>query len=164
MATPTTVQRAPETGDDFRTLETGGVKSQGVAITGNSGEHIGISSDPLVVRQVFEAYARFQSSGFVDSLANVKSGTGGQIRQLRGILDSSVTTQRYLMAFDSLTLPANGTAPDWLMLLPVQGEASETFIFAEMLFLTGITFAVSSTPATLTVTTASEALIFGVVV
>lgn len=163
MATPSTVQRTAESGDDFRTLETAGVKSQGVAVTGNAGEHIGISGAPLVTRRDFETYTRFKSAGFVDSLANV-IGSGGQLRQLRAILDPTVTATRYLMAFDSATLPANGTAPEWWILLPAAGEASETLEAAELLLATGITFGVSSTPATLTVTTASEALIFGVAV
>lgn len=113
------------------------------------------------VTSAAETFVKFKSSGLVDSLVDIATGSC-QLRQVRAILDPTIGVNRYLMFFNSTTLPSNGTAPDWWMLLPKNGEASEDIKKDELDFSTGCTFAVSSTLATLTITTASECLIFGV--
>ena len=170
MATPSTVQRATEVGDQFRTFTTGGIHAQGASLVDEAGAHQGITGNGLVVAvegtvqttSAAETLTRFKTTGFQDEAEDV--GTGAcELRQLRVIPDATVTSTRYLMIFDSLTAPAD-TATNWvwLMVIPSEGEASETFTKGEMAFSTGCSMALSSTQNALTRTTANEALIFGV--
>ena len=183
MATPSTVQRTAEVGDDYRTFTNAGVRSQAVALVDDNGAQSGVTgnallvdpgivaiddstpidvniasgiANPLPVSLTAETFVRYSTpAAGEDSEADI--GTGAcEVRQLRVILDPTVTNVRYLMFFNSLTVPANATAPVWRMVVPIAGEASETFAKGEMAFATGCSIALSSTHDDLTVTTASE--------
>lgn len=175
--TPGTVGRDNEaTGQDFLIFLDGSSRRiQSFAIVDDTGAHAGITGTPLVTSvsntvtvsgtvaisgsvattSAAETFVRYSSAAAEDSTPDV--GTGAcELRQLRAILDSTITSTRYLMFFNSTTLPANGTAPVWRVLVPAGGESSESFEKGEMAFTTGLTVALSSTIGTLTVTTASE--------
>lgn len=76
---------------------------------------------------------------------------------------NNVATLRYVMIFDSATVPADGAHPVWRGVLPISGElnlswdGSDHANFAGAPFENGISVAVSSTKDTLTVTSADEA-------
>ncbi len=167
MATPGTVDRTVETGDTFRTLDSGGVKSQATGLVGTAGEHVGIAGDPLVVSvegavdPTAGIFVPFKSTGFVDSFANIAAGAC-ELRQLRAIISSSEIAELYLQWFASTTVPADTTAALWEMLVPPNGEASESFLKGEMALTPGCSFAVSSTPDILTITSSSAMKIYGV--
>ena len=189
MATPSTVQRATETGDQFRTFTSGGVHSQGASLVDEAGAHQGVTGNGLVVAvegtpnvaisgtanvaitgqpiqttSAAETFSKFKTTGFQDEADNIATGAC-ELRHVRIIPDPTVTETRYAMFFNSTTAAAQaGNAPDWWMVIPPNGEASEQFGKGEMAFATACSIAISSTPATLTLTTANEALIFGVYV
>jgi hypothetical protein len=111
------------------------------------------------VAEAAETFVRYSSSAREDSKADI--GTGAcEVRQVRCILNPAVSSQRYLLFYDSLT--AAGTIA-WRMTVPQQGEGSETFSKGELDFATGFSVALSSTEDVLTATTASEA-VFNIVV
>ena len=202
MATPTTVQRTAEVGDDFRTFTTAGVHTQGVSIVDEAGAHQGVTgnalvvdpgtvtiddstpidvnvasqtaafaiddstpidvniasgiANPLPVSLAAETFVRYSTPAAGED-TKLDIGTGAcELRQLRVILDPTVTSVRYLMFFNQTGAISPGTDPDWRMVVPIAGEASETFAKGEMAFSTGLSIALSSTYDDLTVTTASE--------
>lgn len=172
----------PVAGDDFILQEAPSGSSeyaQGVVTIDDSGNPSGITANPLKTSivgtvTVAEAAETFESYSSPvtgeDSKADVAQAAGKgtspcEIRQIRCILDPSVAATRYLLFFDSLTVPADGTTlPIWRMVIPVGGEASETFVKGELAFATGLSIALSSTVNQKLVTSASEGFFQVVVV
>jgi hypothetical protein len=90
--------------------------------------------------------------------ALVYSGTlknvAGKIRQVHGFNDKN--TRRYFMLFDSISPPANG-APSWMCLsVPGGGTFSIDLSAKPRSFSTGLSWAASSTPDTLTIDTSAK--------
>jgi len=97
-----------------------------------------------------------RSAGCVNSL--VVHGAPASLLELYGFNDDTVT--KYLMLFQSATLPGNGATP-----LEVIRAPEGSFAFspdAAIAFTSGITVAVSTSRDTLTVDTASKTRITGV--
>lgn len=154
--TPSTVIRTDDTsGDNFRTFETGGVKSQGVALVDDSGAHAGIAGVPVITQEEPPTTTPF-SSGASDVVSYVLAGAG-TLRQLRAF-SSNASTVLYVHIF--LNTGTVGTDPDWVMILPPQGESSESFEDPLVFNSSGCTIGLSTTRNTYTAASA-EALFIG---
>lgn len=164
--TPGIIRRDDEVaGQDFLILSDGSSRRiQPFAPVDDTGAHSGIAANPLVVEvtgsETFVLYST--PAAGEDSHANF--GTGPcELRQLRCLLAPLVGITRYLMYFDSLTVPANGQDPIWRTIVPASGAASEDFAKGEMAFSTGLSVALSTSIDDLTITSSNEAF-FQVVV
>lgn len=79
------------------------------------------------------------------------------------VISNNTTDERYLMLFDSTTVPANGAVPVWRAVVPAEQQVSANFVgndfanFGGANFQTGIAVALSSTKNVLNVTTSDEA-------
>jgi hypothetical protein len=183
--TPGTIGRDNEgTGQDFLILVDGSSRRiQPFAAVDESGAHSGISTNPFLVsvistvaatqsgtwtvtqagtvtvEEASETFVRYSTpEAGEDSHANFGSGPC-ELRQLRCLLEPSVEVVRYLLYFDSLTVPADGTDPIWRTVVPANGAASEDFAKGEMALSTGLSVALSSTIDDLTKTVAFEAFL-----
>ena len=76
---------------------------------------------------------------------------------------NNVANERYVMVFDATSVPANGAIPVWRGVLPASAQLNLSWFgndhanFAGAPFKNGIAVAVSSTKASLTITSADEA-------
>lgn len=79
------------------------------------------------------------------------------------VISNNASDERYLMLFDATAVPADGAVPVWRAVVPAEQHISISFIgndhanFGGANFKNGIVAALSSTKATLTVTSSSEA-------
>lgn len=156
--TKVSVKRAVQAaGDDFLTLQDGSTRlAQAVGIVDENGDHAGISANPLVVSTGSPASTRYQS-GATPVTDDAITAAGTRIQELRVILAPSTTNARYVMLFNAIATPANGTVPDWTGLVPGGGELSEAFGAIGLGFDTGLSIGISSTPGTYTQVLAGEA-------
>lgn len=70
---------------------------------------------------------------------------------------NTTAATRYLMLFDAIALPANGTAPYWTSTTILAGNDSKEVWNPKLAFTTGIYWAISTTATTLTVGGATDA-------
>ena len=84
----------------------------------------------------------------------------GTLHYLDVSLAASVADDRWLHAFDSTTVPANGTAPKFSWVIPSKAAGERLQLVIEstvgLRFDTGISVALSSTEGTLTQTVGTE--------
>jgi hypothetical protein len=177
----------PPGGDSFLTFDTPvGDKAQGMALVDSNGVPIGFAGSPIVTTGTITGTVATTVSGTVTTVvsgqvsvtttlasvtffhsggSNVASyviHTGsGTLKELRVVLASAVASIRYLMLFRGVTtLPANGTVPSWVIMIPPLGEASESFPIG-LAYTGGLVAGVSTSHLTLTPPGSPECVIFG---
>lgn len=152
------LQEAPALSEEY---------AQGVVFIDDLGNPAGHAANPLrvgivgIVSTSSAPGVSFSSGPSAVDNTVITTVNNSVLRELRCILKPSTTVSRYLMLFNADSLPANGAAPIWRMLVPAGGEASETFN-PGLSFSEGIVAAISSTDTTLTVTTGSEGYIHAI--
>ena len=174
--TPDVVLRTDDAaGDSFLTFLTGsGNRAQAVVIINLNGDPMGVTGTP-VVTTVSNAIAIDDSTPIDVNIAStthahthltyatagaavasaIISAVPATLVELRVISDPTVTVDRYVMLFDATSLPANGAAPLWRSYLPGGSGIGESWGDIGLPFTSlGIVAAISSTPDTLTVTSA----------
>jgi hypothetical protein len=153
-------------GDSFILMEAPAASTeyaQGVVLIDESGNAQGLASSPLIVTTNVGTVVNFYSGASnVASLA--VQASSGVLRQLRVVLDPSVSVARYLLLFNSNDTLGNleGTATGliWQMVIPPAGEASESFPDG-LAYSTGLQAIISTTHEVLTIVTSNEGIIFG---
>ena len=152
----TTVERDNDVGGSAFLIFTDGStrRIQSFASVDDNGAQSGIASNPLVATLVAGgARWKYDSVGAAEVSALLRNGAG-DLRELRVLLDPSVVTARYLMLFDTITLPTLGALPDWRALIPPAGAASESWPGGDFEFTTGCYAMISTTIDTLTASAA----------
>lgn len=162
--TKVTVRRAAVTdaGTDFLTLEDGSSRvAQAVGVVDENGDHTGIFGNPVITQEVFGPTTRAQSgSAAVASWILATAAT--RLQDLRCIMAPGTTNARWLLFFNSTTVPVDTTVADWGMLVPAAGQASESFGEIGLGFDTGLTVVLSSTPAALTQVPSGECYLYAI--
>lgn len=174
--TPDVVTRTDDAaGDAFLTFLDGtGRRSQAVVLVNLNGDPMGVTGTPVVV-------ATGSNEVLIDSTTpvnvniastththtHVVSATAGAavanaliysgvttLVEFRVLLDPTVSVDRWVMLFDSIAAigTLESSAPLWRIFVPAGAEASETWNPSGLEFADGITVAVSSTIAVLTLT------------
>jgi hypothetical protein len=122
---------------------------QTFAVVDENGAQSGIAGAPFVVSiEAGTAWAS-DTAGTAVNGELWRSGAGS-LKEVRVLLDPSVVNPRWLMLFDTTTLPVNGATPTWRALIPPAGEISESLPGGEFSFTTGCYAMISSTIDTLT--------------
>ncbi len=157
----TTVERDNDVGGQTFLIFTDGStrRIQSFAVVDEDGAQSGIAGVPFVVGVEGTVTLgagtpwSHDTTGTAVNGALMRSGSGA-LRELRVLLDPTVVNVRYLLLFDTITLPINGAVPDWRGIIPPAGEMSESFPSGEFAFTTGCYGMISSSIDTLTTTTA----------
>lgn len=174
--TPDVVTRTDDAaGDAFLTfLDGSGRRSQAVVQVNEGGNPMGITGTPVVVATGSNEVLIDSSTPINVNIAStshvhthVTSATAGTavanaliysgvttLVELRVLLDPTVSVDRWVMLFDSIAAigTLETTAPLWRIFVPAGAEASESWNPSGLEFADGITVAVSSTIAVLTLT------------
>jgi len=155
-------------GDSFILMEapSGSTEyAQGVVLIDEAGNPQGLASSPLIVTpNVGGTLTKFHS-GNTNVTNLVVQAASGTLRDIRVVLDPSVSVARYLMLFNNTSLPGNTASPIaegliWSMVIPPAGEASERFPDG-LAYSAGLVAVISSTHDALTIVTSTEGIIFG---
>lgn len=135
-----------------------------IEVADGEGQRLAVDPRGVLWTRSAEAGAAAQTAknaSAADSLV-VKSSPG-RLFQIRVILDAAVAADRFLQVHAATSAPSDGTAPVWEAFVPgaLSGanyaQAADDFEPISGLALSpGIVLALSSTPGTLTITTASE--------
>lgn len=141
MTIGTDTRLDPESGDfqSYRVDEEDGIKTQGVYLAEASDIH-------------------YRSTAAEDDA--VVHANPASMHWLEVELDASITDDRWLMVFDSTTVPADTTKPKFAWMIPTTAAGKRSSRFVESVtgfrFDTGVSIAISSTKLTLTKTSATE--------
>lgn len=112
----------------------------------------------LKVRDVGSAPSGASSRiSFPLATSGIIKASAGFLRQIQG--RSMANANRWLMYFDAVAVPGNGATPVWPsipLLSTLPSGFPFGFMYQEMPFATGIVWAVSTTPETLTITVGND--------
>ena len=170
-------------GDEFLTFIDGLARRvQGVAIVNLNSDPMGVTGTPLVVSVTNNVtlddstpinvniaseapatpYVVYGTSTAAVASAQISGSGPYMLKQLRVIMASTSTVDRYLMLFNGNGVSAGQTladfndpnvvAPVWRAFLPAGVETSETFDDNELIFSNGLLACISSTEDSLTLT------------
>lgn len=154
-------------GDSFILMEapSGSTEyAQGVVLIDEAGNPQGLASSPLITTPSVGTIVKFHS-GNTNVTNLVVQAASGSLRDIRVVLDPSVSVARYLMLFNNTSLPGDTATPItdgliWSMVIPPSGEASESFPDG-LAYSAGLVAVISSTHDALTIVTSTEGIIFG---
>lgn len=141
----------PDSGQQFNLFQdSSGGMSQGVVITGNDGEHLGLTANPLITQLKNETIIRYTTGAVAEASAVIASGAT-RLAHIRIILNPAVTTDYYAMMFDLPSVPGNTAVPMWRAFIPRGGQIDETYDPGkELVFSNGCVVCISETVNQLT--------------
>lgn len=121
-----------------------------VALRDTSNAPFGTAGNPVNVQSAAGTLWEHDTVGTAVNGALLRAGSGS-LSELRVLLDPSVVNVRYLLLYDTATLPVGGAVPKWRGLIPPAGQMSESIPVGKFPFTTGCYAMVSTSVDTLTI-------------